>query len=48
MRIGDSMAASSTEAARRPAMLKLEARPQPSQAMSVASPLLALAITVVG
>src|SRR5437016_1319831 len=28
-------------------MLKLEARPQPSKAMSFASPLLALAITVV-
>ena len=28
-------------------MLKLEARPQPSAAMSVASPLIALAITVV-
>ena len=28
-------------------MLKLEARPQPSQAMSLASPLLALAVTVV-
>src|SRR4051812_22007298 len=28
-------------------MLKLEARPQPSKAMSVASPLIALALTVV-
>ncbi|WP_088279357.1 ABC transporter permease [Ideonella sp. A 288] len=28
-------------------MLKLEARPQPSQAMSIASPLIALAVTVV-
>ena len=28
-------------------MLKLEARPQPSQAMSLASPLIALAVTVV-
>jgi ABC-type uncharacterized transport system permease subunit len=28
-------------------MLRLEARPQPSKAMSLASPLLALAITVV-
>ena len=28
-------------------MFKLEARPQPSQAMSIASPLIALAITVV-
>jgi len=27
-------------------MLKLEARPQPSQAMAIASPLIALAITV--
>ena len=28
-------------------MLKLEARPEPSRAMSIASPLVALAITVV-
>ena len=28
-------------------MLKLEARPEPSRAMSIASPLIALAITVV-
>ena len=28
-------------------MLRLEARPQPSQAMALASPLLALAVTVV-
>ena len=34
--------------ARRPRMLRLEARPQPSRAMSLASPLLALAITVAG
>jgi hypothetical protein len=34
-------------AGRRQAMLKLEARPEPSRAMSIASPLIALAITVV-
>jgi len=32
---------------RKPAMIRLEPRPQPSRAMSLASPLLALAITVV-